>query len=74
MELHSDFKQKETSTSATIKQSMLKDSDESAAYDIIDDAKKQHDDVKMTTNPAYGDSSASAVSMTDNPAYTSSNW
>jgi len=59
---------KEINTSVTIKQSTLKESNE-ADYDIINDAEKQ--DVKMTVNPAYGDSSA--VSMTDNPAYTSSN-
>ena len=60
---------KEINTSATIKQSTLKELNE-ADYEIINDAKKQ-DDVKMTINPAYGDSST--VSMTDNPAYTSSN-
>jgi len=59
---------KEINTSAAIKQSTLKESNE-ADYDIINDDKKQ--DVKMTINPAYGDSST--VSMTDNPAYTSSN-
>jgi len=59
----------EINTSATIKQSTLEESNETD-YEIINDAKKQ-DDVKMTINPAYGDSST--VSMTDNPAYTSSN-
>jgi len=63
------MKIKEINTSATIKQSTLKELNE-ADYEIINDAKKQ-DDVKMTINPAYGGSSA--ISMTDNPAYTSSN-
>ena len=37
-------------------------------YDMIDSGQKSHDDIKMTTNPAYDISTT--VKMEDNPAYS----